>query len=139
MKLIQADDIESVLRRYLARQGYSCSLKKQRGETGCDIRATQDGISHLFIEAIGFQQHAPIRSREFYECFFRVVSRDRGCKDDTLVMALPSRFIRGMPQRKRQYGVAWEKIGRAFPNLEIWYVDTENEVVERRSWLACDE
>jgi hypothetical protein len=83
---------------------------------------------------IGFQSHPPIRSREFYEAFFRVISRDRGISSDVLAIALPKRFKAGMKQRQQQYPVAWGKLAAAFPNLNLWYVDTENGTVEERRW-----
>jgi len=51
-----------------------------------------------------------------------------------VVMALPSRFGRGLRQRARQYGIAWERIARAFPELSIWLVDVEGETYQRHSW-----
>jgi hypothetical protein len=98
-----------------------------------DIIATHRE-STCFIEVIGFQSNPPIRSREFYEAFFRIISRDRNDLNDLLVLALPNRFKHGMPQRKHQYSVAWEKLGKAFPNLKIWYVDLDAGSVEEYPW-----
>lgn len=44
------------------------------------------------------------------------------------------RFKYGMKQRKQQYPVAWEKLGKAFPNLRLWYVDTEQDTLEEYPW-----
>ena len=136
VKLEKSEAVESALRNYLLDLGFTLSKPKQHGETGCDLVAIK-GRKRLFIEVIGFQSAPPTRSKEFFECFFRAVSRDQGKHGDRLVMALPIRFARGKVQRKRQYGIAWEKIGNAFPNLEIWYVDTHNGHVVERSWTQC--
>ncbi|MDH5363646.1 MAG: hypothetical protein OEW82_00555 [Dehalococcoidia bacterium] len=132
-KLVEARDVEQVIRRYLEGKGCTLSPRKKRGQTGADITARYDK-STWFVEVIGFQSHPPIRSREFYEAFFRVVSRDRGNPDDTLIVGLPKRFRDGMRQRKQQYPVAWEKLGKAFPNLRLWYVDTEQNTLEEYPW-----
>jgi hypothetical protein len=132
-KLIEARDVEHVIRRHFPSESFKLSAPKKLGETGPDIEATSEGSTY-FVEVIGFQEHPPIRSREFYECFFRVISRDRNNPEDILVMALPIRFKNGMRQRVKQYSVAWEKLGQAFPNLEVWYVDTEPGKVEKYPW-----
>jgi len=132
-KLVEARDVEQVIRRYLEGKGCTLSPRKKRGQTGADIIARYDK-STWFVEVIGFQSHPPTRSREFYEAFFRVVSRDRGNPDDILIVGLPKRFKDGMRQRKQQYPVAWEKLGKAFPNLRLWYVGTEQDTLEEYSW-----
>jgi len=132
-KSVEARRVGQVIRRYLRGKGYTLSQPKKHGQTGVDITATR-GESTLFMEVIGFQDHPPTRSREFYECFFRVISRDGGNPSDVLAMGLPRWFKDGMRQRKRNYSVAWEKLGRAFPNLKIWYVDTEQNVIEEFPW-----
>jgi len=132
-KLVEAADVERVIRKYLRDSGYSLSSPRTYGQTGVDITAKRDQ-STCFVEIIGFQSHPPTRSREFYEAFFRVISRDRNNLCDVLVLALPRRFKDGMRQRKQQYSVAWGKLGNAFPNLRLWYVDTEKDIVEEYPW-----
>ena len=133
VKLIEAANVERVIRNYLDESGYSLSSPRKRGETGVDIIAKCEE-STCFVEIIGFQSHPPTRSREFYEAFFRIISRDRNEPHDILVLALPKRFKDGMRQRKQQYSVAWDKLGRAFPNLKLWYVDTVEDTVEEYQW-----
>lgn len=135
-KLVEAETVEQVIRNYLDGKGYTLSPPKRRGQTGPDIVANR-GKSTLFIEVIGFQKVPPLRSREFYEAFFRVISRDRdNTTNDILVLGLPKRFKAGMRQRKQQYHVAWEKLGKAFPNLWLWYTDTSNSTIEEYPFLA---
>ena len=134
-KSVEARDVDQVIRRYLESKGYELSSPKERGETGPDIVA-RHGKSTLFVEVIGFQEVPPIRSREFYEAFFRTISRDRNNPDDILVLGLPKRFKNGMKRRVAQYTAAWEKLGKAFPNLRIWYADTEQNTVEEYPWFT---
>jgi hypothetical protein len=133
VKLVEAADVEWVVRKHLRENGYTLSSPRSYGETGADITA-KDDKSTCFVEIIGFQSHPPTRSREFYEAFFRVISRDENNPSDVLILALPKRFKDGMRQRKQQYKVAWGKIGNAFPNLKVWYVDTSGNMVEEYSW-----
>jgi hypothetical protein len=132
-KLIDADSVDRTVRRYLQNKGCSLNSPRNQGETGSDIEATCGGTS-WFVEVIGFQSHPPIRSREFYEAFFRAISRDRGISSDVLAIALPMRFKVGMKQRQQQYPVAWGKLASVFPNLNLWYVDTEKGTVEEYPW-----
>jgi len=133
-KTVEAKAVEKVIRKYLEGKGCSLSSPKKHGQTGPDIVARHDETTY-FMEIIGFQEVAPIRSREFYEAFFRIISRDRdNPTDDVLVLGLPKRFKNGMRQRKQQYPMAWEKLGKTFPNLWIWYVDTYLNTVEEYPW-----
>lgn len=135
-KLVEAEAVEQVIRRYLEGKGCTLSPPKKRGQTGPDILA-KGGKFTYFVEVIGFQEHPPTRSREFFEAFFRVISRDRkNASNDILVLGIPKRFKDGMKQRKQQYRVAWGKLAKAFPNLWVWYVDTEQKTVEKYTWLT---
>lgn len=126
-------DTEACLRQLLHKQGYALSPVRAYGETGVDIVATKDGeIWH--IEVIGYKKSGAARAKDFYESFFRVVSRlNDGAKH--CVIALPAQFGTGLPARAAQHREAWERIARAFPELEIWLVDVENEAYQRTSWI----
>ena len=93
----------------------------------------EKGTEVLHIEAIAFKSSPPARSKDFYEAFFRAVSRIQlnatGC-----VIALPSRFGMGLHQRAKAIGKAWGRIGNAFPELEIWLVDTSDGTINRTAW-----
>jgi len=132
-KSVKSVEVERVIRKYLEDKGRTLSSRRKYGETGADIVAKHSKFT-WFVEVIGFEEHRWIRSREFYEAFFRVISRDRNNPDAILVLALPKRFKDGMKQRRQQYPVAWDKLGKAFPNLRIWYADTEQGAVEEYSW-----
>jgi len=125
--------VEAVLRELLPQQGYDVrNTPRSYGETGADIIARKGRVK-VYIECIGFQNHAPTRSKQFYEAFFRAISRlKNGAR--RCVMALPARFGRGMARRARQYGVAWKRIGKAFPELEVWLVDVRKKTYEVHKW-----
>ena len=123
---------EKTLRSLLTREGYHLSKTRLNGETGVDILATRSNRD-IHVEVIGFKSSPPARSRDFMQSFFRAVSR---IKDGAsrCVIALPSRWKNGLPQRARQYGSAWRRIGRAFPELEIWLVDSAERTYSESKW-----
>src|SRR5712692_4505486 len=72
--LVSSKEVEAVLRSLLETQGYRVSAERGYGETGTDIVA-EKGTEVLHIEAIAFKSSPPARSKDFYEAFFRAVSR----------------------------------------------------------------
>jgi Holliday junction resolvase-like predicted endonuclease len=130
---VTGEKVESILRELLLQRGYELLNKpRTRGETGADIIAKRNNIV-VFIECIGFQKVPPLRSKQFYEVFFRAISRlKNGAKK--CVLALPVRFKNGMNQRAEHYGEAWKRIGDAFPELEIWFVDVVEGAFEEHKW-----
>lgn len=124
--------IERCLRELLAEEGFALSAERSHGETGVDIMATK-GSESYFIEVIGYKLSPPARAKDFFEAFFRAVSRlDDGAKH--CVIAWSNRGAVGLPARALQHGEAWARISRAFPELEIWLVDIENRRYERTKW-----
>jgi len=123
---------ERCLRRILAGEGFALSEAKSHGQTGVDILATREGET-WHIEVIGFKSSPSTRAMDFYQSFFRAVSRlndeARHC-----VIALPKRFAEGLPARADHHRVAWKRIGEAFPELEIWLVDVEKGGYEKTRW-----
>ena len=98
-ELIGANEVEQVIRRYLEGNGCSVSLSRKWGETGADIIATR-GKSTWFVEVIGFQSNKSIRSRKFYEAFFRAISRDRGNPNDILILQNALSILLALPVGK---------------------------------------
>ncbi len=130
---VTGKEVESVLRELLPGEGYEIRNPRRKfGETGADIIARK-GTVDIYIECIGFQDHPPTRSKQFYEAFFRAISRLKNGAH-RCVMALPVRFGRGMDQRARQYGEAWKRIGDAFPELEVWLVNVDKNTYEEHKW-----
>jgi len=129
---ISSDSVENCLRKILLTEGYSLSRKRQYGETGVDILAKKDKeIFH--IEVIGYKSSPPRRSMEFYQVFFRAISRLED-QSSHCVLALPVQFRVGLPQRVNQYRTAWNRIAKAFPELEIWLINVEVSTYQRTKW-----
>ena len=134
---VTGEEIESVLRELLPQKDYEIlNQKRKSGETGADIIALRKK-EYIYIECIGFQDNPPLRSKQFYEVFFRAISR---LKDgaNKCVIALPIRFKRGMEARAKQYGLAWRRIGKAFPELEVWMIDLKKKIYEVHKWADWD-
>lgn len=114
-------EAEVVLRRWLRSQGYEVSKPRALGETGVDLIARR-GKHKLYIEVIGYSSKPPKRARDFFEAFFRAISR---LKDGagSCIIAMPHEYSRGLKRRAAQYGVAWRRIDLAFPELSIWLID----------------
>jgi|SRR3989344_273679 len=131
--IVSNEETGRSLRIALVAGGFSLKNDERgHGETGVDIEATK-GDETFHIEVIGFKKHPPQRSREFFEAFFRAISRlNQGATH--CVLALPERFKYGLPMRARQYSIAWKRIGGAFPELEIWLVDTRKDTFEVTGW-----
>lgn len=131
--IITNPETENCLRKLLEKEGYSLSDAKTSGQTGTDIIATRKN-EELYIEVIGYKKSPPARAKDFYEVFFRVVSRlnNRNCK--SCIIALPDNFKTGLPQRVKQHEVAWNRIADVFPELEIWLVDTINNRYIKTYW-----
>ena len=131
-RVVKSEDVEKSLRERLEDEGYTLSKQRNWGETGVDILATNDRET-FHIEVIGYKSSGPARAKDFYEVFFRAVSR---LNDDAshCVIALPKQFEIGLPQRAKQHGIAWKRIGDAFPELEIWLIDVENKTYKKAEW-----
>lgn len=132
MPSINNEDTEDCLRKLLKAEGYDLTPYRLHGETGVDILAKKATVS-LYIEVIGYKAAGPARAKDFFEAFFRAISRIKdGAKK--CVIAMPSLAERGLPNRARQYGKVWTRLGEAFPELEIWLVDTEKGTYKRTKW-----
>ncbi|MNY19142.1 hypothetical protein D3C86_1525630 [compost metagenome] len=124
--------LEACLRELLVAEGFALSAPRAHGETGVDIRATRDGQA-WYIECIGYKSSGSARAKDFYEAFFRIVSRlNDGAQHLVIAMAAQARV--GLPARAKQHRVAWKRIAMAFPELEVWLVDTEKGLYDRHSW-----
>jgi len=130
--IITNKDTEYFLRKLLEAEGFRLTPYRTHGETGFDIFAEKDGKS-FHIEVIGYKSSGSARAKDFYEAFFRAISRIKEGAERCII-AMPSLAERGLPQRARQYGEAWTRIGKAFPELQIWLIDTENQTYKVTHW-----
>ncbi len=131
--IVNNTDVEACLRKLLEAQRYKLNMPRALGETGVDILAVKDDEA-WHIEVIGYKSSGPARAKDFYEGFFRAVSRlNDGATH--CVIALPVQAHVGLPARAHQHGVAWKRIAEAFPELEIWLVDVEGQDYQPTSWV----
>ncbi len=86
------------------------------------------------VEVIGYKSSGPARAKDFYEGFFRTVSR-LNYEKVHCVLALSHRAGTGLPARARQHRIAWIRLAEAFPESEIWIVNTETRTYKRTAWL----
>lgn len=130
---VKNKEAEDCLREALEAQGYELNPPRAHGETGVDILASK-GDREWHIEVIGYKSSGPARAKDFYEVFFRAVSR---LNDGAIycVIAIPEQARAGLPARARQHRVAWTRIAQAFPELEIWLVDVEARDYQRTAWM----
>lgn len=131
--MIKNEDVENTLRVLLEEEEYQLSPHRLNGETGVDIVALKAGELPTHIEVIGYKKSPPARSRDFYEVFFRAISRLKN-EPVKIVIAMSCLAKRGLPLRVRQYEIAWQRIGISFPELELWLIDTENFTYQRTLW-----
>lgn len=111
--LVPNSAVEDVLRGILKKDGCSLSPKRSMGQTGVDIVATK-GNESWHIECIGYKSSGPARAKDFYESFFRIVSRlNDGAKHLIIALAIQAKV--GLPARARQHQIAWNRIAEAFP------------------------
>ena len=131
--LVTSASIENHLRKLLKTNGYTLvNRPRENGETGSDIIAGKPN-ENIHIEVISFKSSGPARSRDFFQAFFRAISRiDLGAT--RCVIAMSGRFENGLPTRVKQYKTAWRRIGQVFPELEIWLVDCDEKKCKQTKW-----
>src|SRR4030043_898753 len=100
--------IEDVLRKLLIPEGYRLSKPKASGETGTDIVAEKRGTRH-HIEVITYKRSRPARARDFFQVFFRAISRIKEGAN-SCVIAMPKEAGRGLPRRASQYVESWSRL-----------------------------
>lgn len=130
--IVSSADTEFCLRSILATERYTLSKQRGHGETGVDLLAER-GDERLHIEVISYKSSGPARAKDFYEAFFRAISRiDDGATECIIAVAAQAEI--GLPARARQYGSSWNRISQAFPELKIWLVDERAQTVRKTVW-----
>jgi hypothetical protein len=127
-------ETENCLRELLKIEGYKLSSKRGLAKLGSDIKANKDN-ENWYIEVIGFKEQGLDRVKDFYEAFFQAISRlnNKDCKH--CIIAMPESTRKSLPIRAKIYKVAWQRIAKTFPELEIWLVDIENKKYQKTSWI----
>lgn len=130
---------ETVLFRIKNFLGENCCEKRKNyvDNQGPDLIVNKDNKKY-YIEAIGFKETGKGRNQSnFWKAFAQAISRlnpnSKWGKPDNIVIALPDRFKDGWSQRVKIHGKEiWQRIGGAFPELEIWFVGEYS--IEYYSW-----
>lgn len=127
-------ETENCLRELLKKERYKLSTKSGLGKLSSDIKATKDN-EVFYIEIAGSEISRLESVKDFHEAFFQVVSRlnNKDCKH--CIIAMPETSRKSLPTRAKIYKVAWERIAKVFPELEIWLVDVENKKYQKTSWI----
>jgi hypothetical protein len=124
---------ECALRTFLLSRGYTLSAPHAyNGATGPDVIAEKNGIKTV-IEVIGYKSSGSARSRDFYEAFFRCISRIK-LTPDIVALACPIHFSLGIDDRTTVYGQSWFRLGNAFPELELWFVYPCGKKLDYAAW-----
>lgn len=127
-------DTEDCLSELLQEEGYKIGSKTGLGKLGPDIKASRNGEVY-YIEVIGSEESGIDRIKGFYEAFFQSVSRlnNKDCRH--CIIAMPETSRKTLRIRAKIYKVAWERIAKNFPELEIWLVDIKNKKYQRTCWI----
>ena len=132
--MISNKDTENILREILKNKGFKLNNgPRLHGELGVDIHAVLNDEIFL-IEVIGYKKSGPARAKDFFEVFFRTISR---ITEDmaSLVIAMPLKWEKGLEIRcKKNYLYAWRRISKAFPELNIWLIDIEKKSIKMTKW-----
>lgn len=126
--------VVDALRVGLQKQGYKVSPRRPFGAHGADVVAEKDG-EKVVAEVIGYKASGPARRSDFAVAFWVAIGRVDDYPDAKVVIALPSQFERGLGARLDSRRGAWERIGKAFPELEIWLVDVLGQDYKRCPWM----
>ena len=134
---VSNSEVEDTLRQLLTDEGYQLTDKRVHGETGVDIIAEKSSETY-HIEAIGYKKVGAVRAKDFFEGFFPAVSRlNQGATH--CILAVSHHAETGLPTRAQQHQQAWLRIAQAFPELEIWLIDTGKIAYRRTTWREWAE
>lgn len=128
-------DVKEILNEILVQQGYSIKSRKGLGKLGPDIKAEKDG-KVWYIETVESETPGSAEFQEFYSAFFQAISRlnNKDCYHIVIAMSFKSKkslYIRG-----KIYKNAWKRLGKIFPELEIWLVDASEKKFHKTEWLS---
>jgi len=130
---IANDSVVDALRAALVKHNYSVSPKRPFGAQGVDIIAEKDD-ERIAAEVIGYKIAGPSRRSDFAVAFWAAIGRVDQYPGAKIVVALLVQFQQGFGARLDSRRLAWKRIGDAFPELEIWFVDVNLQEYERCAW-----
>ena len=133
-EVVANEAVVDALRAALQRKGYSILPKRPFGAQGADIVA-EKGDEKLVAEVIGYKAAGPSRRSDFAVASWAAIGRVDQHPNTKVAIALPSQFIQGFGARLDSRRGVWKRIGTAFPELEIWFVDVTLQDYERYPWI----
>lgn len=133
--IVKQEDVIDKLTAYLGDK----PKPRKNGDIGPDhVHISLDGRRYYFeaIALTGGKQKGKNQS-DFWKAFDQAISRlnpnSIWGRADYVVVTLPTEFLTGWDQRMAVRGVeVWNRIGIAFPKLQIWFVGEEQ--ILRYSW-----
>ena len=102
--------------------------KKSRGDNRGPDRVLERNGKRYYLEAIGWTEKPRGKNQsDFWKAFSQAIARlnkkSQWGQPDISVILLPFKFSNGWQDRVSQLGEeVWLRIGKAFPELEIWFV-----------------
>jgi hypothetical protein len=133
-EVVANEAVVDALRAALQKKGYSILPKRPFGAQGADIVA-EKGDEKVVAEVIGYKVAGPSRRSDFAVAFWAAIGRVDQYPNAKVAIALPSQFIQGFGARLDSRRGVWKRIGTAFPELEIWFVDVTRQDYERCLWI----
>jgi hypothetical protein len=130
---ITKTEIMNCLEELLKNEGYQLRSKIGLFTLGPDIKASKDS-ENWYIEVLASGESRRGMVEDFYNVFFRAVSRLNNEDCQHCIIAVPENLRKYLYIRARIYRVAWERIADVFPELEIWVVDSESNKYQKTSW-----
>ena len=137
-EVVANEEVVDALRAALQKHGYSVSPKRPYGAQGVDIIAEKED-ERIVAEVIGYKVAGPSRRSDFAVAFWAAIGRVDQYPNAKVVIALPSQFMLGFGARLDSRRAAWKRIGIAFPELEIWFVDVILQDYSRCSWSQIED
>jgi hypothetical protein len=132
------ESVVDALRAALEKDNYIVSPKRPFGAQGVDVIAEKDG-EKIVAEVIGYKFAGSSRRSDFAVAFWAAIGRVDIYPDAKIVIALPAEFEKGFGARIDPRRMAWKRIGEAFPELEIWFIDTILREYQRYLWAQIEK
>lgn len=136
-EVVPNEAVVDALRAALQKHGYKVSLKRPFGAHGADVIAEKKD-EKVAAEVIGYKVAGPSRRSDFAVAFWVAIGRVDQYPDAKVAIALPSQFMRGFGARLDSRRGAWKRIGKAFPELEVWFVDVTLQDYKRYPWTQLE-
>jgi hypothetical protein len=129
-------DAQETLEAWFRTAGHQVLANNARGDRPGPDYVVQVGERRVAVEVIGHKHNGVSRTNDFRSAFFQLLTRldDPAGTPGRLALAMPIVHVRGSRDRRTGMNAAWERIGEAFPELEVWYLDMRKRDVYPVTW-----